>query len=532
MTSTVTDEFGPVLERISGADLYRNNAFRVTGLPPDATPAQIRRAREEAVLLSKVGAPPGQDADTETIRAAFETLRDPVARLTHELLWPGDSLGGSLAARHEAAVRTHREAVEAEATGPYEPGSDEAHAQDPLWEHSLAAWASVLAAREFWDHARRRVAEIGDPRLTTGTVRRLRERLPRHLLSVTVGMAARAVRGGPTGPAPRAADRLVGLLRCSPFDEEAVNDALREAARPAERTIRAACETATRTAEADEDAAAAAGRELRQRIEEPLRVVQALLGPDAPLTAALSEEAAVALNVCQVIHFNAEGDPQEALPLVVRAGELARDPRTREVIARNRSAVEDALAIPSGPDSCLPAYLREMCKQGNVDRAAAHLRAIAREVRSTNPELARDLRTWAADRRTLAGPFDGELTNESCWGIGVHLLPLGTPADPRLVQRGVRVATHAWTVLFIPLFPMAAYLVEGRRVHVRVPMGGFARAWRRLLLTAVPAWAALLLSGASAALGMATAMVLAQLLAAMYLQRRRVRAWLREEDTP
>jgi hypothetical protein len=55
--TTPEDELTSVLARISGADLYRGNAFRVTGLPATASPARIRRAREEALLTTRLTTP-------------------------------------------------------------------------------------------------------------------------------------------------------------------------------------------------------------------------------------------------------------------------------------------------------------------------------------------------------------------------------------------------------------------------------------------------------------------------------------------
>ncbi|MEK8172062.1 hypothetical protein NKH77_30515 [Streptomyces sp. M19] len=118
----------------------------------------------------------------------------------------------------------------------------------------------MLATRAFWDHAARRVAEIGDPRLTIRTVRALRERLPRHLVSVTVGFALRAAGPGPgadggPGGGPARGRRPPGgwCGWCAKALPQGVVDcASRDAVRPAERTVRAACAAARDAVRADE----------------------------------------------------------------------------------------------------------------------------------------------------------------------------------------------------------------------------------------------------------------------------------------
>lgn len=489
------DDLDTVLAGLSGADLYRNNAFRVTGLPPGATPGQIRRAREEATLAARLGTsgtsgtpgtpgtpgastgtgvppldpPPGADE----LRSAFEALRDPVARLAHELLWlwPSDGdrdragdgdgagcCGADLVERHAGAVRAHCAAVEAD-------GSDE------QWASGLSGWAEVLEAREFWEHAKARVREIDDPRLTTGTVRRLRERLPRHLASVTAVLAVRAARTDTADSG--AATRLVELLRRSPLEEEAVGAALREAVRIDERALLTACAAARDAARADSGAAGAAGRELLVVSDELLRVVEAVCGPGDPVAGALSEEVALALNNCAVAHFDETELCHPALELLERADDRARVRSTVELVTSNLSTVRAAAYLPE---------LRAMCDSGRVERAAAYLRALAR--RATDPGKARELREQAAGARLLAAPPEN-LTVSPTEVFGNRLVGRRAPDG-----QGRFIATDMFTVLWIPLIPIAAYLLDDRRaVYGQVPLSAFARWWRRLFVLGLAAGA-------------------------------------------
>src|SRR5690606_7805874 len=85
-----------VLRPLAGYALYDANVFSITGLPVDATSVQVRRRREEAAMEARFGVSPRADAgddwrrpetDGEVLRNAFEALRNPVLRPTHEMLW-------------------------------------------------------------------------------------------------------------------------------------------------------------------------------------------------------------------------------------------------------------------------------------------------------------------------------------------------------------------------------------------------------------------------------------------------------------
>ncbi|MDQ3788843.1 MAG: hypothetical protein M3422_16570, partial [Actinomycetota bacterium] len=245
-------ELDEILRDLSGTQLYRGNVFRLTGVPVTASATVIRRRREEAALMAQLGTsavaagelPVTPAPDWDTVNAAFEAMRNPVLRLVHEMLWlcHEDSDGGS---DHDYAVRKHCGVLEGPSlTARGRPAVED----DPLarqWLVAVDAWADVLAGEEIWDRARRRVAEIDDPRLTTGTVRRLRQRLPRHIVDVHLALAVKAAEEFDTD----AVDRHLWVLDGSLFDNELVDTALRDAVRPAEDRVRAACEAADRVAD-------------------------------------------------------------------------------------------------------------------------------------------------------------------------------------------------------------------------------------------------------------------------------------------
>src|SRR4051812_31787888 len=77
--------------------MYGSNAFRVLGLPVDASPQQVNRHAQKLVTAAKFGGdprtlmngvlPPDRPPDEEAIQNALQQVRDPVQRLIHELFW-------------------------------------------------------------------------------------------------------------------------------------------------------------------------------------------------------------------------------------------------------------------------------------------------------------------------------------------------------------------------------------------------------------------------------------------------------------
>src|SRR5690606_34882919 len=273
MTADAARHVARVLEVLRGHDLFRRNAFRVTGLPTDATQRQVRRAREESrnayyVPPERPGAPLPPSSDETELRAAFEVLQDPVARLVHELLWAD---GAARDARADAVVRLCRalEGTARDGTVDEEAWAD--------WSSGLSAWADGITSRKTGELARSRVEAADDPRLTVGVAREARRQLAQHVVEVAAGIAARQVRTDLD-----ATRRMVRTLRSAGFDAGTVPRALRTVARPLLDEVEQACGAA---AAAPQDEGLAAARTLLDTTREPLRLLDTLLGEDPLLDA-------------------------------------------------------------------------------------------------------------------------------------------------------------------------------------------------------------------------------------------------------
>ncbi|MFC8798481.1 hypothetical protein ACFT2C_12175 [Promicromonospora sp. NPDC057138] len=342
MTSAVARDIDRVLRPLEGHGLYRNNAFRVTGLPTDVTPRQVRRHREETQNPYYVTPAPDGDVplppsdDVDALRGGFEVLRDPLARLVHELFWlrPG---GGD---EHDLAVFAHCRALEA--TLPDGRVAGEAARED--WKVGLRLWAHALAAEETWAWVRRRASEIDDPRLSVTVLRALRDRVQEHVIGVSVGLAV-----GAAGAAPADAEHHLEALRGSGFEPRQVRDVARAAVEPATDRVRGACEAAR---SADPSAGLSAAATLLDETTTALATVTAVLGYRDDLTGAVRDEVARTANNCVFAYVNerlesgqlSAASAEPALDLLRRARPLAWSPSASTLLDTNVADLENLAA--------------------------------------------------------------------------------------------------------------------------------------------------------------------------------------------
>ncbi|MDR3082899.1 MAG: hypothetical protein LBV60_18580 [Streptomyces sp.] len=158
-----------------GTELYRRNAFAVTGLTTYASRRDVRRQRLRLDARLNVAddwsgatdSPVAGGYSGAEARQAFEHLTDPVRRLLDEALWwwdvPEAECGCPvlLHQEHDAAVRAHATVLEVE-SGWQVVGDVE---RLKLWDEAGRKWRTVLADPAFAAHLKHRIGRIDDPRL-------------------------------------------------------------------------------------------------------------------------------------------------------------------------------------------------------------------------------------------------------------------------------------------------------------------------------------------------------------------------------
>ncbi|MEV5652629.1 hypothetical protein AB0L57_30645 [Nocardia sp. NPDC052254] len=332
-------EVDPVafLESVLGENLYRDNPFRLTGLPADADPALVAQRAAElergetrtalpgcAIVLPVEPAP-----DAGALRVALDHLREPAHRLVFELFWFTPAHGADSArdalvrnnvgraqriwlkrmaedatAAHDAAVLCHLRLLDT---------SDGGSAGD--WETAFLAWGIALYQDDTWDRLRARAARI-DERLSCGSaVDDLRRALPAALLRINAELMTRAVLDGSsvTG-APHV--RVIELLEKvekpfadAPFTSAAALDEAREwAARTLSERLCSIAEK-TRLLAADRPAeACAAAQDMLDRATAPLRVIDRLCPPPSRLGAEARDAIVDTGLFCSARHYDTAAD--------------------------------------------------------------------------------------------------------------------------------------------------------------------------------------------------------------------------------
>jgi uncharacterized protein (UPF0335 family) len=320
-----------VLLHSASPDLFRMNAFRITGLPVDATASQINSHVEKLRLAEKFGGArprtrrafsiePPPDADQ--LRAAMQRLHDPEARLVDEFFWfwphelgsaNGDAALAALeqgndqhaaeiwseieahhsvsnVSMHNLAVMSQLRVLDLEQTpqaGEMDP--KEAAARADMWRAAFRRWKVLLENEAFWSRLTARIHALDDPRLTTGTSRRMRESLPLALLLINAQLALRAAQAGNEADAKR----QLAVLRDSGFDRKIVGEALHRVVEPLRERIKTMCQSAAREVSDEAQNADSTTRRLFEYSRPVLAVIDGLLPAGDPVRDGAHDEVAL-----------------------------------------------------------------------------------------------------------------------------------------------------------------------------------------------------------------------------------------------
>jgi hypothetical protein len=372
----------PLLEA-ANKDLFVSNAFRITGLPVEASAREIAKHADKLRLMEELGR--GATAHTgafalkppptlDQIRDATRKLNDPQHRLIDELFWfwpehlgqsksdpalqalaAGDSdtaLGiwngkeadpayGSIAT-HNVAVLWHITALEREAHSG-QPATDSAllGQLENHWRTALKRWDYLLDDDRLWQHVAERARSIDPDRLSSGFVHRMRSTLPLALAKINAEMAlfhaensnaafaamhARLVRERPDGPAvlEKAADIVL---------------------EPPVSRLRESIRLTKQTTNDNPEAAPKAVRELLAQAVTLPEIFDLLYGEAEHPAKEILDEAATTCVSCAVSHQKKTHDNRTFVDLLQRTLPLAQAPDVRRRIEENIRIGQDNLAF-------------------------------------------------------------------------------------------------------------------------------------------------------------------------------------------
>ena len=221
-------------------NIYRENTFRITGLPVDASEKEIKKHVDKLKMMEELGY--GQGANpaafaldpppsVDQIREAMQRLKEPEHRLVDEFFWfwpkefgksandpaiqailAGDSgtaydiwtrletsSDHDYIAWHNIAVMMHLVALD---WTHYHFSSEVDEERESkiksYWKESFSRWEKIATDDRVWDALKARIRSLDDPRLTTGFARRMREAFPGALDKINAEVALRFAEQGRT----------------------------------------------------------------------------------------------------------------------------------------------------------------------------------------------------------------------------------------------------------------------------------------------------------------------------------------------
>ena len=389
----------PALLAAGHPDLYRKNAFRVSGLPVESEPREISKHLEKIRMIQKFSVtavqrvplgltPPPDEMD---LRNALHRLHDPERRLIDEFFWfwphrlghsgadeglelltKNDVNGAarhwldmeqnseSLVSMHNLSVLYHCLALDIEFTATQRPLIPaEANVINEYWSQAFQRWKIVLEHEPFWTRLSARIRAIDDPRLTTGLARRMREYLPLALLSVNAELAAYYAEK----KNDRAVQRQIDVMRLwdsagngrhvenqDPKRTAAAGSvngvalkALERALEPVRQRIKMMCKNAETKTGAEAKHGFSAAHDLLEQAQPLLGLMDKLLPAGDVTKEAVFDEVAFSALHCQINYGNETDDWKRSLEILERTLLIAASPGAKDRIQGNINTVKNNL---------------------------------------------------------------------------------------------------------------------------------------------------------------------------------------------
>lgn len=432
---STADSHSEALLKVATPALYRQNAFRVLGLPINATLREIERHRKRLEMVKKFGidspdqnrscfplAPP---PDQDSIRHAIERLRDPEKRLIEEFfwfwplktgsaqdkilellskqkidealnIWEKNEKEGCSVSTHNLAVFHHLAVLDKEKDSP----GEELDRCQLLWKSAFEKWQKLLENVKFWSLLTDRIRVLNDPRLTSETARDIYSSLPKALLLINAKLAVRAAEEDKD-----TVERHIQLMKQSGFEERTIKDVLHEAASPIRERIKILCASVTHKAEENPQQANQLLRSLLEKTMPWLQSIDILLPNSSVVRETLHDEVAETVRSCTVIYGNETADGKECLWLIEQTLKIAIGTSLRILLRKDQASIKKNIK---------------------------------------DEEIFGNLK-----------PIDKAPTLGSVFGLGLHVYG-HTDID---VDTKSYLTTYYFTVLAIPLFPLCRYRV-------------------------------------------------------------------------
>lgn len=387
----VSDSSTSLLLKAATPDLYRRNAFRLTGLPVTASAREVARQADKLKMLADLGGQaaqqfsviPGMEPPTaEEVREATQRLKDVEARALDEFFWfwpedwekPESDEAFAAIKRHDLdaafsiwasrevetesfiasrniALVLHMRSIEwalLDFTHPLD--ADRLGKVHGYWKEAFDRWEWLADDDRLWDAFKARIRQINDPALTTGFARRIRSELPQAFDKINAEMALTYAQHGRRAEAQWHVD----FLKSTHSGQDNVSATLDTVLAPSRERLERAIESAWLATKADKRIGTTQARKLLDAAEPLLAVFDMFHETDSAERCQLFNEVAEAALGCAVNGYNVlnqslqnapppsayQPDPKKLnasdfISVLERAESLATDLELRQRIAEN-----------------------------------------------------------------------------------------------------------------------------------------------------------------------------------------------------
>lgn len=354
-------------------DLFRKNAFRITGLSVDATTREVARHADKLKMLAELGQDPHTQSaafpmkpppSLDEIREAIQKLKDPEKRLVDEFFWfwpeefgngqsdpaiqalaKGDSAKAieiwaarengavsSATAKHNLALVYHVCALDWENYSVKNTvEADRREKMTNYWKGAFSRWENLATNEHFWEQVVARIRQLNEPNLPTGFARRMRATLPEALDKINAELAVAFAESGKIELA-----RLhIKFMRETNQGLDNVEKTAELVLTPARNRLKEQIQRARESAQQNPATAHEAARTLIEHAHPLLDVFDLFFGEQEHFQKELFDEAATTVVNCLVAYQRKTGDNQTFVKLLERALPLAESVEVRRRIEEN-----------------------------------------------------------------------------------------------------------------------------------------------------------------------------------------------------
>ncbi|MGM0407456.1 MAG: hypothetical protein ACQETL_18550 [Bacteroidota bacterium] len=387
-----------ILIQAAAPDIYRINAFRISGLNINATTREIAIQIQKNQMLEKYGGklknnkspfPIVPLPDNDQLRQALHRLRDPEMRIIDEFFWfwphsldsankdhaldalsKNDiktavslwinyeaTLTESNVSRHNLAVLSHLQVLDIEING-QSLTDEEISKRDKYWEDTFKRWKLLLEHEGFWSRLTARVRQMDDPRLTTGFVKRLRESLPFAILQINAILALKAAEAGDKSEAAR----QLGIMNNSGFGEEVVDTILKKVANPLRSRIKIMCKSYSHETYSDKKKEIITCKSLLEQAMPILNILHTLFPKDNLIKEGAYDEVALTVALLAIEYANANEDSESVVPIFEELRRIVIGEFAANKIERNYKIFKKNVEFDQLYNTCF------FCKKNKSDK--------------------------------------------------------------------------------------------------------------------------------------------------------------------